>query len=79
MAPATPDQFKVKELWLIALAPGAPGSAPQPGSYSAVVLAVAHRDFVAMGSERIRAFGKPGAVLFDVKRALPRASVDGCL
>ena len=53
--------------------------APQPGSYSAVVLAVAHRDFVAMGSERIRAFGKPGAVLFDVKRALPRASVDGCL
>jgi UDP-N-acetyl-D-galactosamine dehydrogenase len=49
------------------------------GRYDAVVLAVAHGEFVAMGAERIRDLGAPGAVLFDVKRALPRASVDGCL
>ena len=52
---------------------------PQPGRYDAVILAVAHREFVERGAEGIRAFGVPGAVLFDVKRALPRASVDGCL
>jgi UDP-N-acetyl-D-galactosamine dehydrogenase len=52
---------------------------PAPGKYDAVVLAVAHREFVALGASRIRAFGVPAAVLFDVKRALPRASVDGCL
>ncbi|WP_460711059.1 nucleotide sugar dehydrogenase [Lysobacter terrae] len=52
---------------------------PQMGRYSAVVLAVAHGEFVAMGPERIRAFGTPGAIVFDVKRALPRTAVDGCL
>ena len=52
---------------------------PEPGRYDAVVLAVAHDRFVALGADGVRAFAKPGAVLFDVKRALPRASVDGCL
>jgi UDP-N-acetyl-D-galactosamine dehydrogenase len=52
---------------------------PRPGHYDAVILAVAHREFVALGADGIRAFGAPDAVLFDVKRALPRASVDGCL
>ena len=52
---------------------------PEAGSYDAVILAVSHREFIALGAEGIRAFGKPGAVLFDVKRALPRASVDDCL
>src|SRR4249919_2174110 len=52
---------------------------PATGQYDAVVLAVAHGEFVAMGADRIRSLGTPGAVLFDVKRALPRASVDGCL
>jgi UDP-N-acetyl-D-galactosamine dehydrogenase len=52
---------------------------PEAGRYDAVVLAVPHREFVAMGAGRIRGFGAPGAVLFDVKRALPRASIDGCL
>ena len=48
----------------------------EPGKYDAVILAVAHRQFVELGAERIRALGKPGCVLFDVKQALPRASVD---
>jgi len=52
---------------------------PEPGKYDAVILAVSHNEFIALGAEGIRAFGKPDAVLFDVKRALPRASVDDCL
>jgi UDP-N-acetyl-D-glucosamine/UDP-N-acetyl-D-galactosamine dehydrogenase len=52
---------------------------PEAGKYDAVILAVSHNEFIALGAEGIRAFGKPGAVLFDVKRALPRASVDDCL
>ncbi len=51
-------------------------SEPAPESYDAVVLAVAHRQFIDMGAERIRALGRPGCVLFDVKHALPRESVD---
>ncbi len=52
---------------------------PEAGRYDAVILAVSHREFIALGAEGIRAFGKPDAVLFDVKRALPRSSVDDCL
>jgi UDP-N-acetyl-D-galactosamine dehydrogenase len=54
-------------------------AAPPQGRYDAVVIAVGHREFVAMGADGVRAFGKPGAVLFDVKRLLPRAQIDGCL
>jgi UDP-N-acetyl-D-galactosamine dehydrogenase len=50
--------------------------APEAGAYDAVVLAVAHRQFVELGAETIRAFGGPTAVLFDVKSALPRAAAD---
>jgi UDP-N-acetyl-D-glucosamine/UDP-N-acetyl-D-galactosamine dehydrogenase len=52
---------------------------PEQGKYDAIILAVSHREFIALGAEGIRAFGKPDAVLFDVKRALPRQSVDDCL
>jgi UDP-N-acetyl-D-galactosamine dehydrogenase len=54
-------------------------TAPQNGAYDAIILAVSHRDFVELGAPAIRAFGKPGAVLFDVKHALPRELVDGRL
>jgi UDP-N-acetyl-D-glucosamine/UDP-N-acetyl-D-galactosamine dehydrogenase len=47
--------------------------------YDAIILAVAHRQFIEMGVERIRALGTAGGVLFDVKNALPREAVDGCL
>ncbi len=56
-----------------------PISEPQPGHYDAIILAVAHRQFQAMGVERLRALGKPGAVLFDVKYLLPANAVDGRL
>ncbi len=52
---------------------------PEPGSYDAIVVAVAHREFAALGADGLRAFGKPGAVLYDVKYVLPRADVDGRL
>lgn len=46
------------------------------GHYDAIVLAVSHHQFIDMGAEKIRALGKPEAILFDVKQALPRDSVD---
>ncbi|MFZ9407509.1 MAG: Vi polysaccharide biosynthesis UDP-N-acetylglucosamine C-6 dehydrogenase TviB [Burkholderiaceae bacterium] len=52
---------------------------PPSNTYAAVILAVAHREFQALGEEGIRALGVPGAVLFDVKGMLPRAVVDGRL
>jgi UDP-N-acetyl-D-galactosamine dehydrogenase len=56
-----------------------PIAEPQPGSYDAVIIAVGHRQFVAMGTEGIRAFGKPSNVIYDVKYVLPRDAVDGRL
>jgi UDP-N-acetyl-D-galactosamine dehydrogenase len=50
--------------------------APAAGSYDAIVLAVAHRQFIDLGAQAIRAFGKPDAILFDVKAALPKAAAD---
>ncbi|MFC3099578.1 nucleotide sugar dehydrogenase [Altererythrobacter lauratis] len=48
----------------------------EQGKYDGVILAVAHDDIVAMGAEGIRALGKPGAALYDVKSALPKDAVD---
>jgi UDP-N-acetyl-D-galactosamine dehydrogenase len=49
---------------------------PQHGDYDAVLLAVAHRQFLELGGAGVRAFGKANAVLYDVKSALPRELVD---
>lgn len=49
---------------------------PQPGAYAGIILAVAHRDFVALGAEKLRAFGQERALLFDLKSALARDGVD---
>jgi len=46
------------------------------GKYDGIILAVAHDDIVAMGAEGIRALGKPGAALYDVKSVLPKDAVD---
>lgn len=56
-----------------------PVAQPQAGAYDAIILAVAHEQFITLGAQGIRAFGKPGAVLFDVKYVLPRDAVDGRL
>jgi len=49
---------------------------PEPGRYDAIILAVAHRQFIELGADGIRALGKPGCIVFDVKQILPRAAVD---
>ena len=49
---------------------------PVAGAYDAIVLAVAHRQFAELGADAIRALGKPGAVLFDVKSLLPKDAAD---
>ncbi len=53
--------------------------APAPGQYAAVVLAVAHQQFVQLGEAGIKAWGQPGAVLYDVKSILPLGAADGRL
>ncbi|RKT45218.1 nucleotide sugar dehydrogenase [Thiocapsa rosea] len=53
--------------------------APAPGSYDAVILAVAHRDLVESGATGIRRWAKPKAILYDVKSVLPVNTVDGRL
>lgn len=47
------------------------------GPYDALILAVAHRDFIDMGAAGLRALGKPKSVLYDVKAVLPADQVDG--
>ncbi|WP_267221805.1 Vi polysaccharide biosynthesis UDP-N-acetylglucosamine C-6 dehydrogenase TviB [Dyella silvae] len=56
-----------------------PVAQPQVGSYDAVIIAVGHRQFAALGAEGIRALGKPASVVYDVKYVLPRDAVDGRL
>ena len=50
--------------------------APVAGTYDAVVLAVAHDEFQAMGAQAIRSLGRGEAVLFDVKSVLPMETSD---
>ena len=47
--------------------------------YDAIIVAVGHQEFVRLGSEGIRALGKPNSVVYDVKYVLPREAVDGRL
>ncbi len=51
----------------------------QQGVYDAVLLAVSHQQFVAMGAERIRALCKPGGILYDIKHILKTDESDGRL
>ena len=54
-------------------------SMPENNTYSAVILAVGHDQFKAMGIDGIKAFAVENAVIFDVKSVLDKASVDGRL
>jgi UDP-N-acetyl-D-galactosamine dehydrogenase len=51
----------------------------EQGAYDAIIIAVGHDQFRALGSDGIRAFGKPQSVLYDVKYILPRDAVEGRL
>ncbi|NUR23909.1 Vi polysaccharide biosynthesis UDP-N-acetylglucosamine C-6 dehydrogenase TviB [Frateuria sp.] len=56
-----------------------PLAQPPAGAYDAVIVAVGHRQFVALGADGVRAYGKPESVVYDVKYVLPREAVDGRL
>ena len=55
-----------------------PVAEPEPGTYDALILAVAHRQFAERGPS-LRTLGKPDCVVYDVKHVLPRDMVDGRL
>ena len=56
-----------------------PISDAQLDTYDAIIIAVAHDQFKALGAAGIRAFGKKASIIFDVKHILPRDAVDGRL
>lgn len=45
-------------------------------TYDAIILAVGHNEFKALGTENIRAYGKENHVLYDLKYILDKDSVD---
>ena len=53
-----------------------PINQPAAGQYDAIILAVAHQQFKTLGEAGIRAFGKPGHVLYDLKYVLSRTQSD---
>jgi UDP-N-acetyl-D-glucosamine/UDP-N-acetyl-D-galactosamine dehydrogenase len=52
---------------------------PSYGRYAAIVVAVGHNQFLAMGEQGIKAFGQSGAVVFDIKGILSKGAADGRL
>jgi UDP-N-acetyl-D-galactosamine dehydrogenase len=54
-------------------------TSPAPGTYHALLLAVAHDEFRKLSAADLRAWGRPGAVVFDVKHIYPASEVDGRL
>ena len=54
-------------------------SAPDKGEYDAIILAVAHKQFVEMGLQSIHDYGKENHVLYDIKYLFSPEEVDGRL
>ena len=54
-------------------------SLPEKNQYSAVVLAVGHKEFKDLGIDAVKAFGVHGAVIFDVKGLFDKEKVDARL
>lgn len=55
------------------------GEAPEQGAYDAVIVAVAHDQFRALGAQGARGYGRPHALLYDIKSLYPRELVDARL
>ena len=53
--------------------------APQEGQYDAILMAVAHDEFRAMGIDGVRRLGKPGHVLYDIKHVFAAGEADARL
>jgi UDP-N-acetyl-D-glucosamine/UDP-N-acetyl-D-galactosamine dehydrogenase len=54
-------------------------ASPERGKYDAVVIAVAHKEFVALGAKGVRSFGNPNVVIYDIKHVLTKNESDGRL
>ncbi len=52
---------------------------PLAGKYDAIIIAVNHHEFVTMGADNIRKYGRPSHVLFDVKYCFDKQDTDGRL
>ena len=52
---------------------------PAQGQYAAIIIAVGHHQFMALGVQGIKALGQKGAVVYDVKSILPLGAADGRL
>lgn len=52
---------------------------PELNKYDAIILAVPHRQFITMGIDAIRTFGKTEHIVFDVKYLFPAEDTDGRL
>ncbi len=68
------DPGEAEEEYGIRLASG-----PEQGAYDAVIVAVAHDQFIENGAAVLRDLCKPDGILYDVKAVLPVAEVDGRL
>jgi len=53
-----------------------PVAEPEPGAYDAMIVAVGHEQFKAMGIDKIRALGKPAHLLYDLKYIFPADQTD---
>src|SRR5690606_1777041 len=51
-------------------------SEPRVGYFDAIILAVAHKEFKEMGSEKIREFGRETHILYDLKYLFPPEETD---
>lgn len=49
---------------------------PEKGSYSGIILALAHNEYTEMGSAQLRSFGQKGHVFFDLKSAFDQNASD---
>jgi len=49
---------------------------PQTTCYDAVILAVAHKEFIALGQQQVRSYLKPEGLLYDLKNAFDKDDVD---
>ena len=68
------DKYEAEEEYGIT-----PIEEPQTGSYDAVILAVAHDEFKALGAKKMHSYGKEQHILYDIKYLLNTDDVDGRL
>jgi len=65
------DEFEARQEYGIELT-----ADPDQEAYDVVVLAVAHDEFRQLGADGLRQYGKPGAVVYDIKYLLPAEESD---